>query len=290
MDKRVNIVKQMLGFLPAEILSAIHHINQNSLYEIRMRIGKPLMVRYGEEYLYLARYGLSYHKKDAIITTKADIDETMLVAGKYSLYSVEEQLRQGFLTTDKGVRIGISGHFILEKGEILTIRDFTSLCIRVPHEIIGAAEEIYSQFLKDELKSLLIASKPGQGKTTILRDLSRKLSEFSEKNILICDERGEIAEGDIGERTDVFSFANKRVALEHGIRAMRPDVIIVDELSMADFPSILRAKSSGVHIMASIHAGKLSEIPDEIRDEFDIVVLLDSVKIGKLFDFSMKTK
>lgn len=286
----MNIVKQMLGFLPAEILSAIHHINQNSLYEIRMRIGKPLMVRYGEEYLYLARYGLSYHKKDAIITTKADIDETMLVAGKYSLYSVEEQLRQGFLTTDKGVRIGISGHFILEKGEILTIRDFTSLCIRVPHEIIGAAEEIYSQFLKDELKSLLIASKPGQGKTTILRDLSRKLSEFSEKNILICDERGEIAEGDIGERTDVFSFANKRVALEHGIRAMRPDVIIVDELSMADFPSILRAKSSGVHIMASIHAGKLSEIPDEIRDEFDIVVLLDSVKIGKLFDFSMKTK
>lgn len=286
----MNIVKQMLGFLPAEILSAIHHINQNSLYEIRMRIGKPLMVRYGEEYLYLARYGLSYHKKDAIITTKADIDETMLVAGKYSLYSVEEQLRQGFLTTDKGVRIGISGHFILEKGEILTIRDFTSLCIRVPHEIIGAAEEIYSQFLKDELKSLLIASKPGQGKTTILRDLSRKLSEFSEKNILICDERGEIAEGDIGERTDVFSFANKRVALEHGIRAMRPDVIIVDELSMADFPSILRAKSSGVHIMASIHAGKLSEIPDEIRNEFDIVVLLDSVKIGKLFDFSMKTK
>ena len=286
----MNIVKQMLGFLPAEILSAIHHINQNSLYEIRMRIGKPLMVRYGEEYLYLARYGLSYHKKDAIITTKADIDETMLVAGKYSLYSVEEQLRQGFLTTDKGVRIGISGHFILEKGDILTIRDFTSLCIRVPHEIIGAAEEIYSQFLKDELKSLLIASKPGQGKTTILRDLSRKLSEFSEKNILICDERGEIAEGDIGERTDVFSFANKRVALEHGIRAMRPDVIIVDELSMADFPSILRAKSSGVHIMASIHAGKLSEIPDEIRNEFDIVVLLDSVKIGKLFDFSMKTK
>ena len=286
----MNIVKQMLGFLPAEILSAIHHINQNSLYEIRMRIGKPLMVRYDEEYLYLARYGLSYHKKDAIITTKADIDETMLVAGKYSLYSVEEQLRQGFLTTDKGVRIGISGHFILEKGEILTIRDFTSLCIRVPHEIIGAAEEIYSQFLKDELKSLLIASKPGQGKTTILRDLSRKLSEFSEKNILICDERGEIAEGDIGGRTDVFSFANKRVALEHGIRAMRPDVIIVDELSMADFPSILRAKSSGVHIMASIHAGKLSEIPDEIRDEFDIVVLLDSVKIGKLFDFSMKTK
>ena len=286
----MNIVKQMLGFLPAEILSAIHHINQNSLYEIRMRIGKPLMVRYGEEYLYLARYGLSYHKKDAIITTKADIDETMLVAGKYSLYSVEEQLRQGFLTTDKGVRIGISGHFILEKGDILTIRDFTSLCIRVPHEIIGAAEEIYSRFLKDELKSLLIASKPGQGKTTILRDLSRKLSEFSEKNILICDERGEIAEGDIGERTDVFSFANKRVALEHGIRAMRPDVIIVDELSMADFPSILRAKSSGVHIKASIHAGKLSEIPDEIRNEFDIVVLLDSVKIGKLFDFSMKTK
>ena len=290
MDKRLNIVKQMLGFLPAEILSAIHHINQNSLYEIRMRIGKPLMVRYGEEYLYLARYGLSYSKKEAIITTKADIDETMLVAGKYSLYSVEEQLRQGFLTTDKGVRIGISGHFVLEKGEILTIRDFTSLCIRVPHEIVGAAEEIYSQFLKDELKSLLIASKPGQGKTTILRDLSRKLSESSEKNVLICDERGEIAEGDIGERTDVFSFANKRVALEHGIRAMRPDVIIVDELSIADFSSSLRAKSSGVHIMASIHAGKLSEIPTEIRDEFDIIVLLDSVKIGKLFDFLMKTK
>ena len=286
----MNIVKQMLGFLPAEILSAIQNINQTSLYEIRMRVGKPLMLRHEERYVYLAKYGLSTSKQDAIIATQEDIDEAVLVAGKYSLYSVEDQLRQGFLTTDRGVRIGVSGHYVVEKGEILAVRDFTSLCIRVPHEILGASDEIYSRFLKNELKSLLIASKPGQGKTTILRDLSRQLSEYSHKNVLICDERGEIAEGDVGERTDVFSFANKRVAMELGIRVMRPDVIIVDELSVTDFPSILRAKNSGVHIIASSHAGKLSEIPTELCNEFDQIILLDDIKIGKISDSLMKTK
>ena len=276
----------MLKFLPTEIFYAIKNVNINFLYEIRIRAGKPIMIRYGEGYVYLSKYGATNCREEALIASKEDIDEALLIAGKYSIYSIEDQLRQGFLTTERGVRIGVSGHYVSEKKEIITVRDFTSLCIRIPHDVFDCSEEIYRRFLSDGLINLLIASKPGQGKTTIVRDLSRKLSEKSLKNVLICDERGEIAEGDLGDRVDVFAFANKCVALGLGIRVMAPDVVVVDELSVAELPYITQAKNSGVHLIATIHAGKITDIPDEVRREFDVIVLLDFEKIGRVLDFS----
>ncbi len=276
----------MLKFLPDHFLSAVNNLNTNFLYEIRMRADKPTMIRLSDQYVYLTRYGYSKRMDEALIATKADIEETLMAAGKYSIYSIEEQLKQGFLTANGGVRIGIAGHYVIENKQIVTVRDFSSLCIRVPHEIIGCGMEIYERFLKDGLKNLLIVSKPGQGKTTILRDLTRILSEKTENNILICDERGEIAEGSVGIHTDVFSFAEKRTALEIGVRVMRPDVIITDELSVGDYVSIIRAKDCGVNIIASMHCGCLASIPQEIVREFDAIVVLDSKIIGKISAFS----
>lgn len=280
----------MLEFLPDHFLSAVHNLNMNFLYEIRMRADKPTMIRFREQYVYLTKYGYSERMDEALIATKADIEETLMAAGKYSIYSVEEQLKQGFLTANGGVRIGIAGHYIVENKQIVTVRDFSSLCIRVPHEIIGCGVEIYERFLKDGLKNLLIVSKPGQGKTTILRDLSRILSEKAKNNILICDERGEIAEGSVGIHTDVFLFAEKRTALEIGVRVMRPDVIITDELSVSDYASIVRAKDGGVNIIASMHGSSLASIPKEILGEFDAIILLDSKIIGKISDYFLRNE
>lgn len=272
----------MLNFLPFHFFNAIHKINANLLYEIRLRVNQPTTVRVGEEYVFLAEYGVSHRREDAMIATKEDVTETVLAAGKYSVYSVEDQLRQGFVTADEGVRIGIAGRFIFEKGIAITVRDISSLCIRIPHEIIGSGEAIYQKCLFNGLKNLLIVSPPGQGKTTILRDLSRLISLKTKKNVLICDERGEIACGNVGDSSDVYSFADKRTALMMGVRVMRPDVIITDELMEEDLPFLRRAKSSGVKLISSYHAGDIKEVPTVFQECFEYIILLDSFKIGKI--------
>jgi stage III sporulation protein AA len=272
----------MLEFLPERFLRAITFVNQKYLYEIRMRVGQPTMIRYGESYEYLSDRGRSQRSSEALIADRDEIEETVLAAGKYSVYSVEDQLRQGFLTAENGERIGIAGRYVFENGRAQTVRDYTSLCIRIPHAILGCGEEIFKRCFTHGLINLLIASPPGQGKTTILRDLSRLISAQVGRQVLICDERGEIGCQNVGESTDVFSFADKQAAMGMGIRVMRPDVIVTDELTVNDLPYVHRAKNSGVKVIASIHAESIEEIDQDCRSLFDKTVLLDKKKIGRI--------
>ena len=176
-------------------------------------------------FMYLGDYGLTENAEKALVCDSTDIADCVFRAGKYSVYSVEEELKQGFLTAKGGVRIGISGEYVFEKGQPLSLRNYTSLCIRVPHEIRGCAEEIYRRCMSGIVQNLLLMSSPGLGKTTILRDLSRILSEKTRKNILICDERGEICVGEYGDTCDVIRFCDKERAFAAGLRAMRPEII-----------------------------------------------------------------
>ncbi len=278
----MNIVKQMLEFLPEQFYNAIQRLNQTYLYEIRMRANRPTMLRFAGKYVYLTDYGISERREEALIATYSDIEETVLAASKYSVYSVEEQLKQGFLTAEAGERLGIAGRFVFVDGKPLTVRDYSSLCIRVPHDVVGCSDALYKRCLSSGMKNLLIVSPPGQGKTTILRDLSRNICEKLGYNVLICDERGEIASGKIGDTADVFAFADKKSALEIGVRVMRPDVIITDELSLADLPSVERAKNCGVRLIASFHAEKYEEIPAALQEAFDVIAVLNREEIGKI--------
>ncbi len=278
----MHIVKQMLDFLPEHFSDAIAKINQNHLFELRLRVGMPTMVRMGEEYTYLAAHGVTTRREEAMIATQEDLEEAVMAAGKYSVYAIEDQLKHGFLTTENGERIGIAGRVVTENGQMTMLREYTSLCIRVPHEIIGCGWKLYNTCFSQGLINLLIASPPGQGKTTILRDLCRLLCEKRRCNVLICDERGEIAYGNVGESADIYSFADKRTALEMGVRVMRPDVIVTDELTDEELPFVIRAKNSGVKVIASFHAQMVDEIPQKLLLAFEQTVILDEEKIGEI--------
>ena len=272
----------MLEFLPENVKEGIARINLVYLYEIRIRANKPVTVNYRGEYCYLGYYGLTEHKEKALICTIEDIAECVFKAGNFSVYSVEEQLKQGFLTAKDGERIGLSGEYVFEKGKPLALKNFSSLCVRIPHEIKGCAGEVYKECMSDRVHNLLIISSPGMGKTTILRDLSRILSEKTRKNILICDERGEISVGEYGETCDVVRYCDKETAFTAGIRAMRPEIIITDELSVHDGDILEKAKKAGVTVIASAHFSSIDYVYDSFKNLFERIVLLDDKKVGEI--------
>ena len=272
----------MLSFLPESVQSALQYLNIREIYEVRLRANFPVFVNYLGEYVYLGAYGLTNTSKMALICDEKDIAECLYRAGEYSVYAIEEELKQGFVTARSGERIGIAGEYVFSNGQPLTIRNVTSLCVRIPHAIIGSAEGIYQSCLSDRLRSVLLLSPPGYGKTTVLRDLARLVSENTRKNVLICDERAEIALGEMGQTCDVIKYCDKKTAFEAGIRAMRPDVMVTDELSPKDYEAVERAVYAGVCVLATAHFADLQSIPREFFGVFQRFVVLSSEKVGKI--------
>ena len=240
------------------------------------------MINYFGEYKFLSVLGITDQKEKAIWCTSDMIEDCIYRAGQYSIYSVEEQIKQGFITAANGERIGLAGEYVSEKGKAITIRNFTSIFIRVPHIVVGSGETFYRICMSDIAKNVLLISAPGLGKTTILRDVARILSDKTQKNILLCDERGELGVGTLGISCDVLKFADKATAFESGIRAMRPDILITDEISDLDCQSIKRAIYAGVRVVASAHFSDIEHVISPFYPLFDRYVLLDGNEIGKI--------
>lgn len=270
-----------MNFLPQRIGDAVRHINGKMLFELRIRADKPLRASIGGRYVCLGERGICA-PREAIVPTREEVESILFAASGYSVYAVENQMREGFITADGGARIGIAGSYVYDGQKILSVGSVTSLCIRIPHAVEGCAEEIYSRCLQGGPCSVLLLSPPGEGKTTMLRDLSRLICLRSSLNVLVCDERGELSAGDLGDTADVMKFADKRTAFTAGIRAMCPDVIITDELLPDDYLAVRRAIGAGVFVLASAHLKRYEDVPEKL---FDRYVLLGSPgSIAHIFD------
>lgn len=251
-----------LSFLPDELNSALAHVNLNYLTEIRIREGQPIIVGYRGGYSYLGALGLCNSKENALLG--GDISQIISNATGGNFFRFSEQMRSGFITCGHGVRIGLAGEYITQNGEIQTISSLTSLNVRLPHDVKGCADYICRTLFFNRAHSILIYSGPGLGKTTKLRDVARYLSDNLELNVLVFDERNEIAAFDengngyyIGHRADVIRAGNKVNAFANAIRAMKPDVIITDELyGEDDTRAVKYATDCGIKVIASSHVTK----------------------------------
>lgn len=248
-----------LNFLPEELKPTLNNINLNFLSEIRLRQGQPVIIQYKGEYTYINSYGVANSAANAIVCKNAE--KVLYAAMEKSVYAYSEQLKKGFITVDGGVRIGIAGEYVTQGGETVTVKNVTSLNIRIPHDVVGAADEIYAVINGGKLKNTLIFSPPGYGKTTLLRDLAGNISKNTELNVLVFDERCEIAgyggkaNGfDLGCRCDVICGADKVTAFANAVRVMRPQVIITDELfGQGDYDAVRYVIDCGITVIASSH-------------------------------------
>lgn len=269
----------MLDFLPPRLADALRYINLNLLYELRIRADKPLRANLGGKFVCLGDCGVC-EERGALIPTQDEVEETLFAASGYSVYAVENQIRRGFVTAREGERVGIAGAYVYDEKGVLAVRGVTSLCIRIPHAIEGCAEEIYAACFGDGIKSVLLLAPPGEGKTTLLRDLCRLVCRRTKCNVLVSDERGELSAGDLGETADVIRFADKLTAFTAGIRAMRPEAIVTDELLPEDYAAVRRATESGIAVLASAHLKKYEDVPQKLFERY--VVLNGLGKVGAI--------
>ncbi len=175
-----------------------------------------------------------------------------------NLHALGECVRQGYVPLRGGLRAGLCGRAVMRGGELAGLEDISGICIRVSRAVPGAADGIMGHVLRGgRARGTLIASAPGLGKTTLLRDIARNLSRAG-LNVAVADERGELAGegGELGAHTDVMRLCPKAQALGMLVRSLRPDALITDELGApGDARAALDAARCGVAVIASAHAG-----------------------------------
>lgn len=294
------------------ILSKLR-IDFEELQEIRLRIDCPLMINYGNrEFFVSENSSLVKDPSQGVPVTKNEIRETMEYISNYSLYAFEEEIRQGFITISGGHRIGISGKTIIHEDAIKGMKHISYINIRLAHQVKGCADIVMPYLINTQNKGVyhtLIISPPKCGKTTLLRDIIRQISDGSSylegMNVGVVDERSELGacymgtpQNDLGIRTDILDCCPKAKGMMMLIRSMSPQVIAVDEIgSGEDLEAIGHVISCGCKLIATVHGSSIEDVKSKpvlgellSKRLFERYVILNNIKhighIEEIYDAS----
>ena len=276
----------ILSYLPQNLRRYMYNINLSEAYEIHMGADMPLIIYFTDGRYCINRRGrLTQNPLEAVTVTREDISKTLELITGASVYSVKNEICNGFVTVSGGHRIGITGSAVIRNGKISFIKDVSALNFRLAGEAIGAADKVIDSITDGRtVKNTLFISPPGAGKTTILRDTARQLS-MKGFRVSIVDERHEIAAMhggvsafDLGMSCDVLTGINKVEGMMMMLRSMSPEVIITDELGAAeDFQAVNKMISCGVSVIASVHGRDLEQAKlrcGELLKHFEVIVTM----------------
>lgn len=276
-ESQGEILEAIIPYLSPAVGKIIREVGQQQLKgleEIRLRNGQPLFLNIGEQERAVNRQGeLLKELRQAYIVQGEDIYRTILAISDNSLYAFEEEIRRGFITIPGGHRVGLAGQVVMENGQIKTIKEFSSISLRIARQVKGCSEPLleYVYCRQGSPGSTLLISAPRCGKTTILRDLTRNIAEGSRWGppctVSVIDERSELGgayrgqvQMDLGCRSDVLDGCPKAQGMMMAIRALGPQVIVTDEIGRReDVEALQECINAGVTVIASLHARDLEE-------------------------------
>ena len=279
------IKEDVLNCFGERIRNLLLNEDWKDINEIRIRTGRALILRRGAEEIFIDSTGKKTSDlKRAFRAEKTDIEEIMNMISDYSLYAFSSQLKEGFITVPGGHKIS-------------TIKNISSVSLRIASEKKGCADQLVKKLFDNGLKNTLIVSPVCGGKTTILRDILRILSDGG-KTVGISDERGEIAacymgipQLDVGERTDVLDCCPKAEGMSMLIRTMSPDIVAADEIgTKEDMAAIRQAGLCGSSVICTAHGDDMESIKKRFvgTDMFERYVFLEGRtcpgKVKALYD------
>ncbi|MBO5747145.1 MAG: Flp pilus assembly complex ATPase component TadA [Clostridia bacterium] len=271
-DQKFQVIKYIAEYFPQRIQNVIDGMSdrvKNDITEIRLRIGRPLTLTLKGENVFVDNKGQVCFLKQhgLLIVERRDLDEIFEAMCGHSEYVYTEQIKNGYISLKYGCRAGLAASAVYENGEIINFTQITSINIRIASEYIGCAASL-STILSD---GLLIAGPPASGKTTVLRDGIRMLSDgdgMKPRRVAVIDTRREIAavgkgivHNDLGTMTDVISECEKVTGIEIALRTLNPEVIAFDEI--ADFKeakAVLSGFNSGVNALTTVHIGCVDDL------------------------------
>ena len=297
MSKKTEVTA-VLGGKIKEVCEKMDEKTFLSLQEIRIRQGRPLCLKKDGQTYFVTKSGvLKEVKTNVFIPDRRDILSTGEVLAGYSRFAFQEEMRRGYFTIAGGHREGLCGHALVQDGAVVELRQITGLNIRCAKEVKGCAEVIFPYVVeKGRVQNTLILSPPGCGKTTLLRDLVRLVSNAG-FCVGLVDERSEIAAcfggetgNDCGENTDVLDGCPKTEGILMLLRSMAPEVIAVDELGGEnDLAAVFEASLCGVSVIATCHGACYADLErrkgwKEVLDKrvFDRLIFLEKDAVGKL--------
>ena len=273
--------EQLVKIFPGRLRQAVSGLalDFTKLQEIRLRVQRPVLIRYeNREYGISEAGGLEPAGAGRLCVTRQEIGEALELIGNHSLYAYEEEIRQGFLTIEGGHRVGIAGKTVLDgRLEVKSMQYIHSLNVRIAHERKGCADALMPYLWEEgQVQQTLLIAPPCCGKTTLLRDVIRQLSDGTDAaeggragmTVGVVDERSEIGacymgqpQNDLGMRTDVLDCCPKAQGMRMLIRTMSPQVVAVDEIgSEEEMKAIRYVTNCGVKLIATVHGTSWADI------------------------------
>ncbi len=283
-------MNEILRIFPAPMKDKLkeENIEWESLTEIRVRVLRPI------ELVYPTYSKLVTH----IIPTERDAGFMLSQLSEFSIYTLEDELRQGYITIEGGHRVGIAGKVNTEHGFVKAIRHLTFFNIRIARQLKHVSQAYLPYLYNGRYVNTLLIGPPQCGKTTFLRDLVRNISngfrQFPPSKVGVIDERSEIAackngvpQHDVGVRTDVMDACPKAEGMMMMIRSMSPDILFVDEIgSEKDVHALMEALYAGVTVICSVHGFTM----EEIKNRPSLKPLFDYKAFERYITFSNKPK
>ena len=288
--KKMKTIEEILIYFPNKLYQIFLNLFQenskiiNELQEIRLRADRPIILKLRE--------------KDIILQYNISQSELLVIMERLcenSIYAYKNQICEGFITVKGGHRIGLTGSCVIENGKIINVKHISSLNFRIAREVLNCSTRVLREVIDIENKSIyntILVAPPGKGKTTMLRDIIRRLSNgideinFKGKTCGVVDERGEIAamykgipQNDVGIRTDIIENVEKNQGIHMLIRTMAPEIIACDEIgSKEDVEAIHYALYSGVKGIFTMHGKNI----EDIKNNKQIYELVENREIQKV--------